>query len=254
MERKAILLVSFGTVDDRAREAFLMPLEREIGKAFPQWQVHRAYTSAVVVEKLARKGIPACSPEATLEQLRKDGVERVLVVPAFLASGGEYRRLVKRLESWRDLTMAQPLLVEPEDILQLARILSGQYTAGEGEALVFMGHGTEGEGNQCYAQLQIALRDLGLKQAFVALLHGKPELGETLAAICAAGCTSVRLVPLMLTAGSHGTKHMAGDCDDSWKNRCIAAGLKTGWELSGLGQLREVRQMYIRKARKAIGQ
>lgn len=248
--KRAVLLVSFGTVDDGARERFLKPLEEEVRAAFPDRKVCRAYTGAVVIEKMNRRGIPAHSPETALEQLRREGVEQVTVLPAFLVPGGEYRRLLERLEPWKSafsgLTVEKTLLSEPEDIQQLARILSGRYQSGD-EAVLFMGHGTRGEGNEWYSHLERALRMEGMAHGYVALMHGGPELADVLDQISGAGYTSVRLVPLMLTAGSHAAKHMAGDSDRSWKNRCEAAGLKALPQLTGLGELAQVREMYLRK-------
>ena len=58
--------------------------------------------------------------------------------------------------------------------------------------------------------------------------------------------TKVCLAPLMLTAGTHAVKHLAGTLENSWQNRCRAAGLETRIRLSGLGSSLEIQELFLR--------
>ncbi len=65
-----------------------------------------------------------------------------------------------------------------------------------------------------------------------------------------AGYAKVQLRPLMLVAGAHANKDMAGSRPDSgpdsWKGRFEAAGIQATAQIRGLGQIAAVRQVDVR--------
>ena len=60
---------------------------------------------------------------------------------------------------------------------------------------------------------------------------------------------AVRLAPLLLVAGEHARKDMAGDDPASWKSRLAAAGLSVRCTLQGLGSLPGVQALYAQRLR-----
>lgn len=255
MNKKGIVVVSFGTAEETVLERTIGALETEIAEAFPDWAICRAITSTVVRKKLLTKGIPADTPEEALEKLHREGVRDVLVLPTFLAPGGEFRRLLQHLEPEKNrfapMDILSPLLAETESITALAWLLEKRHASETGEAVLFMGHGTEGEGNDCYRDLETAFSGKGL---YVALLKGKPSFENTLDRILAEGYRAVRLVPLMLSAGAHAAEHLADTGKDSWTVRCERAGLKTKVDMKGLAEDREFRKLYLRRLHRAAGE
>ena len=58
----------------------------------------------------------------------------------------------------------------------------------------------------------------------------------------------VYLTPLMVVAGDHANKDMAGDGPDSWRSQILAEGVETECLMKGLGEYPAIREMYIRHA------
>lgn len=245
MDKSAILVVSFGTTEEEALEKTIGAVERAAAE-LQIGTVRRAFTSAMVLRKLRQRGIAVDSPAEALEKLWTEGYRQVTVLPTFLAPGGEYRRLLDTVlplqPRFARLAILPPLMGKGETISRLAAILQDYYRPAGREAVLFMGHGTDGEGNSCYRDLEKAFCQPGL---YVALLKGKPDFDDALERIRTAGHTGVRLVPLMLTAGVHAAEQMAGSGPDSWASCCSSAGLEVRCEMSGLGELEAVRQLYV---------
>ncbi len=256
MEKKAILVVSFGTTDLENGIRAIRAVEKMAAQAYPDYPVVRAFTSAGVIRKLAGKGINVDTPETALERLLRDDFRMVAVLPTFLAPGASQRELEERLKPWGEacfcLRVAQPLLSEKEQIRELAGILVNSYPVRSGEAVLFMGHGASGEDNRCYRQLEEEIQSREGYPGYVALLHGASGPEKSIGAIRAAGYKRVRLVPLMVSAGIHVIKNMAGETPESWKNLCIASGLNPECERTGLGELPEVCRMYHKQLEKLI--
>lgn len=244
MDKRAILVVSFGTTDEEILKKTIGAVERTVAAASGGREVRRAFTGAAVIRKLHQKGIAVDFPLEALDKLCREGFRHVTVLPTFLAPGGEYRRLQQLLaeqKQFENPVLLPPLMEGREAISHLAAVLRVQHVPAEGQALLFMGHGTDGEGNDCYRMLEEAFDRRG---TYVALLKGNPDFDSALKRILAEGFTKVRLVPLMLSAGAHAAQHWAGKTEHSWAVRCKAAGLEVSCEMRGLGELETVRQLY----------
>jgi len=244
MDKSAILVVSFGTTEEKALEKTIGAVERAVAGQ-KQGTVRRAFTGTMVLQRLRRRGIAPDTPAEALEKLKTEGYRQVTVLPTFLAPGGEYRRLLEQAAPWKAcfdrLTVLPPLLGSPEAVRRLGRILETHYPPEPGEAVLFMGHGSDGEGNECYRELAASFEKTGM---YVALLKGTPAFETALESILAAGHRAVCLVPLMLSAGVHAAQQMAGSGPDSWASRCAAAGLHVRCRMTGLGEWEAVQQLY----------
>ena len=64
-------------------------------------------------------------------------------------------------------------------------------------------------------------------------------------AVKAAGYTKVVLRPLMVVAGDHAWNDMSGDEPDSWKSLFTAAGFAVETQMTGLGSVPGVQQLYV---------
>ena len=131
----------------------------------------------------------------------------------------------------RACSWAARLLDAPEDVPALARAVAQAYPAQPGESLLLLGHGTDGPAAAVYPALQAALRALSREDAFVATVAGGAAPEDLLPALRRA--PAVRLAPLLLVAGEHARKDMAGDGPASWKSRLAAAGLSVRCTAAG---------------------
>ena len=250
MAKQAILVVSFGTTKDETREKTIGAVEKAIALAFPGFLIQRAFTSSVVIKRLAARGIAVKSVERALEYLVEAGVEKVFIQPTHLIPGEEYEKLLTQAapfaKRFGTLAIAKPLLYDTEDFIAIADAVGSAYKTEPGEALLLMGHGSAHFAGCIYPAMTYVLRNRGLDQAFLATVEGYPDFDDIRIEIARNSYQKVRLVPFMLVAGDHAMNDMAGDEPDSWKNRCAKMGITPHCILAGLGELEAVREVYVR--------
>ena len=277
---KALLVVSFGTTHEETRAVTIDAIESDLAQAFPDRKLYRGWTSGMILRILEKRtGSTFDSVEEALERMAAEGMTDVLVQPTHIITGGENDRMMDLVMRFRDrferIEAGQPLLTGAEDLTRLAQILAeellGEEAAGGSPSeriLVLMGHGSadKPEANQVYCDLEQTFRDLGYDNVYVATVEGTPTLEDVLAKLAGRehgklgehgehGTTKtapmVVLAPLMIVAGDHAKNDMAGDGEDSWKNRFEVAGFRTIPILRGLGEYPAVREMIAQHAQKA---
>lgn len=243
--KKAILIASFGTTNTSAIEKSLLPLWQDAAAEFPQWEIRSCFTSHAVIRRLAQQGIQVNSLEQALQTLHQEGFCQVTILPALLTPGGEYRKILATSavfsSIFSNLTVAQPLLSQPEDLQAISSYFQKNYPLADREALLLVGHGTSDSDNPELQNLAAMLPE----NMFLAALMGVPDFSLALAAIENRGYRRVTLVPLMLTAGEHVLRHLSGPSETSWESQCRAAGLETRCYLVGLGEAVEIRKRFL---------
>ena len=254
---KAILGVSFGTAYAETRKKTVEAIEGELAAAFPERRLYTAWTSGMILRKLKKLGeeTPDTLSEA-LEKMGRDGVTDVLVQPTFLQAGYEMRMVRETLAEWKgrfdSITLGEVLVAGPADLDALAGALETHFSAvGTDDALVLMGHGSEGADFYPYEKLTAAFRRDGKENFCVGTVEFAPGIAPALELVQARRPRRTYLAPLMIVAGDHAINDMAGDEPDSWKNRLAALGTDTECILKGLGEYPEVRALFVRHARSA---
>lgn len=256
-EKRGILAVSFGTTYDKAREEAIEAIENDWEQTFPDYTLRRAFTSNIVRRKLQGRGLQVQSVPEALEDFLADGYTHIWIQPTHLIPGEEYDRLIGQAMQFKDrfafLKVGEPLLLQEEDYDTVVRIMRDKYRVADGEACIFMGHGTYHEANRAYEKIEKRLEKETDRSYFMATVEGTPSLEDILQRLDeTGGIRKVLLVPFMLVAGEHALHDMAGEEADSWKNRCRARGYETACILHGMGSYPEIRQFYIRKCRKCL--
>lgn len=258
--KPAILVVSFGTSFNDSRHITIGAIESAIREKFPDYDVRRAFTSQIIIDKLKeRDGVVIDNVEEALDRLVADKVQEIVVQPTHLMNGYEYDDLAKALESYKDkfkkVALGEPLLSSDDDYYKVIAALasvSERYDDGK-TALVFMGHGTEAESNKVYSTLQDKLTAEGKKNYFIGTVEATPSIEDVLKGVKAAGLKKAVLRPLMVVAGDHANNDMA-DLEDpeSWASQLTAAGIEVECVLEGLGQIVEIDELYAAHAADAI--
>lgn len=264
--KKAIVVVSFGTTFDDARTACIESVETKIKAEFPDYEVRRAFTSKIVMSRLAERNIQVDSLEQALTKLQKEGYKEVVVQTTHLTTGEEYDKKVIAVvhnyaKAFDKITIGRPVLTfngengTPNDFAIAAKALKTQMPLLQfpDRTVVFMGHGSPHQHNPAYASLQQALDAAGIR-AVVGVVEetDTPNLEDVQAALKAKGIKKVVLMPLMLVAGDHANNDMAGDEPDSWKNILIADGYQVGTYIHGLGENPAFQDIYVQHVRDAI--
>lgn len=274
---QAILVVSFGTSYNDSRDVTIGAIENAIAEAFPEFEVRRAFTSQIIIDKLEeRDGLDIDNVTEALDRAVEDGVKTLVVQPTHLMNGLEYTDLSNELAEYADqfdkVVMGEPLLTSDEDFESVITAITDytkDYDDGE-TAICFMGHGTEAESNGVYAKLQDMLTEGGYENYYVGTVEATPTLEDVLAKVgeseyekvvvepATASCVKsgeykkVVLEPLMVVAGDHANNDMAGDEEGSWKTEFEAAGYEVECVIHGLGEIEGIQQIYVDHTQAAV--
>ena len=276
-----LLVVSFGTSFNDSCAEDIKEIEDKLAEAFPDWSVRRAFTAQIIINHVeARDDEVIDNMQQALDRAVDNGVKNLVVQPTHLMHGAEYDEMVDAVNGYKDkfesIAIAEPMLGEVgddatvinDDKKAVAQAITDeacktagfddmQAAADAGTAFVFMGHGTSHTANVTYDQMQTQMEDLGLTNAFIGTVEGKPEdtaCEEVIAKVKDAGFKNVILRPLMVVAGDHANNDMAGDDDDSWKSQFEASGAFDSVEcqIEGLGRIEAVEDLYVEHTQAAI--
>lgn len=257
---KEILIVSFGTSYSNSRHVTIGAIEDAIREAYPGYQVRRAFTAQIIIDKLKKEEkIEIDNVKQALDRAVKNGVKTLVVQPTHLMNGLEYNELKKELDKYKDkfdkIALGEPLLTSDDDYKKVIAAITSdtkEYLDGE-TAICFMGHGTEAKSNKVYSTLQEKLKAAGYNDYFVGTVEAKPSVDDVIAQVKESGkYKKVILQPLMVVAGDHANNDMAGDDKDSWVTKFKAAGFEVKPVLRGLGQIYDIQKIYLEHVKAAI--
>jgi len=268
MEKKAILVVSFGTTYLDTLKLSIESTENKIKATFPNYEVRRAFTSRIVIKKLAKRdGIQIDTEKQALERLQAEGYKEVFIQPLYVAAAEEYEKLRKvsvhcaHAKVFDKIILGRPLLYytgqkgNPDDYLIAIKAIDTQLPKlKHQEAIVLMGHGGVHPANTAYAALQMKLEEAKLNNTFVYTVEGFPSLDGVIEKLKDKKVKNVTLMPFMLVAGDHANKDMAGDGEDSAKSQLHKAGFKVDLYFHGLGENLAIQDIYVQHLKDAIAQ
>ena len=278
-----ILVVSFGTSFNDSRVADIKGIEDALQEAYPDWSVRRAFTAQIIINHVqARDGEYIDNMQQALDRAVANEVKNLVIQPTHLMHGAEYDEMVDTVNEYADqfesVQAAEPLLGEVgsdatvinEDKQAVAEAVTAAAVAEagydsldaakeDGAAFVFLGHGTSHTAKVSYSQMQTQMTELGYDNVFIGTVEGEPEetaCDAVIESVSAAGYTKVILRPLMVVAGDHANNDMAGDDADSWKSMFTASGSFENVEtqISGLGSIPEIQDLYIAHTAAVIGE
>lgn len=256
----AILVVSFGTSFDDSREATIGAVEKDIQEAFPQYEVRRAFTAQIIIDKLKEESdLEIDNVTEALDRAVADGIKNLVVQPTHLMDGLEYNDLIDELDKYKDsfekISVGAPLLSSDDDFDKVIAAITDatkDQAADEETAIVYMGHGTEADSNKVYAEMQDKLADAGYSNYYIGTVEAEPTLDDVIAALKEGSYKKVVLSPLMVVCGDHANNDMAGDEEDSWKTILTGEGYEVETLMQGLGQIQGIRDIYVAHTQAAV--
>ena len=248
-QKKAILVVSFGTSHVDTLEKTIGAIEHAIAAHFPEYRVYRAFTSRMIIGKLKRvEGIEVDTVKAAMERMLIDGIDTVLVQPTHIINGIENDSMLEDLleyaDSFERVRVGKPLLSSPEDYKKAIHAVMEDVSLEEDEALVLMGHGSDHHANAAYPMLEYTFHLLGYHQVLVGTVEGFPNLRDVMGKLKISDFHKIKLMPFMMVAGDHAKNDMAGE-DDSWKCEMEEEGYEVDAVLKGLGELDGIHKILI---------
>ena len=235
MAGNAMLLAHYGAGCPSARTV-LAAIEEEARAALPGWEVRAAWTSAAFLRRAreAGEGIPGVLE--ALSALQAEGYDRVSIQPTLLHPGKGYAAVSAAAADFAGefaaLKLGRPLLADEKDRAALCRLLDREFPRGEDEVLILAGHAA-GDG-AFYAEVNALCAKLGLPRMLAGAL---PDLDAVCGALRTLAVQRVTLLPLLLTAGSHTARDIAGEAPESWRTRLTAEGYEVRAVPQGLAEL-----------------
>ncbi|MCU6746531.1 sirohydrochlorin cobaltochelatase [Faecalicatena acetigenes] len=248
-EKKAILVVSFGTSYLDTLDKTIGAIERKIAAMYPDYRVYRAFTSQMIVKKLKRtRQIEVDTVKEALNRMAADGIEQVIVQPTHVINGIENDRmmddLMEQMDAFQKIRVGKPLLNSVDDYKKAIHAVMSEVELQEDEMLVLMGHGTEHHANAAYPTLEYTFHTLGYQQVLVGTVESFPELKNVLAKLKISGKKKVLLMPFMIVAGDHAQNDMAGE-EDSWMSELTEEGYEVRAQIRGLGEMEGIQNLFL---------
>ena len=257
----AIVVVSFGTTFDDTRKACIEKIENKIRDSFPEYEVRRAFTSKIVIKKLAERNIQVDTLEQALNKLSQEGYKNIIVQTTHLTPGEEYDHkviaVVKKYEKnqvFDRISVGRPVMVfdgsegNVDDYAILAEALKSQMPMLQlpGRAVLFMGHGSPHHHNPAYNRLQQSFKAANI-HAVIGVVEESddPNFETALAKLKELKITHVTLMPLLVVAGGHVNHDMAGNEPNSWESRLLKEGFTVDTYMHGLGENENVQDIYV---------
>ena len=253
-EKKAVLVVSFGTSHLDTLQDTIGVIEQEIQESFPDYVLYRAFTSQMILRKLKKNNLVFQNVKEAMEQMKQDGIEHVVVQPTYVINGIEYDMMKSELSKYegifKSMRVGRPLLTCPQDYKEAVRAVMEEITLSPKEMLILVGHGTEHHANAAYPTLEYTFHLQGYTQVLVGTVEGFPELKDVLDRLAIAGVDKIVLMPFLIVAGDHVKNDMAG-AKDSWKCALKNAGYEVRTIIRGLGEIPGIRKLFVRHAQEA---
>lgn len=256
--KKAILVISFGTSYKETREKTIGAIEADMRRAFPEYEFRRAVTSPTILRLMKeREGIEADSVEQALKRLAEDGFRTVIAQTTHMICGKEYEGVMAQIAAYRPyfdtLVCGDPLLTAEEDYEAVACALDQELAPYRNKQcdLVLMGHGTEHLADGSYRKLQQALTEHGVYDILLGTLEHSETMEQVELLLRARKTRQIVLAPFLVVAGSHALKDMAGDGANTWQTYFTKAGYEVECLMRGMGELEQIRAIYVEHAKRA---
>ncbi len=253
--KKGILLVSVGTSQLEALENTTIRLQKQVKERYKEINCYLAFSSQHILDKMNKKIKNNGSGthiyqnvEEAFAQMAEDGIEQVIIQPTYLLNGLENDSMLEQIESYKTqfqkISIGKPLLSVKEDYIKALYAILEEVKLEEKEALVLVGHGTSHLSNSTYQNLEYTAYVQGQRNVFVGTVEGGKSQRMTLLKLKSSGYKKVRLMPLLFVAGYHAKKDIASD-SNSWKSVLEEAGYEVKPRLTGLGEIKKIRDIFI---------
>ena len=248
--KKGIIVVSFGTSYEKTRKLCIESIENRIREEYEDFLVLRAFTSQMVIDKLKKRdNYLVDNPKEALEKMKDDNIENIYIQPLHIIPGHEYEKLLEQAYKFSkgndsiNIQIGKPLLFYDSDYSKVVKGLDF-VKAKDGEAMVFMGHGTDHFADKSYQRLENKFKEKDYKNVFIGTVEGKKTIDDIIPILKEQSIKKVRLMPFMLVAGDHAINDMASD-ENSWKTKLLAEDIDVEVILKGLGEVKGIQDIYM---------
>ena len=176
-------------------------------------------------------------------------------VPTVFVSGGPMLaghkacRMIEKFNDKMKIRISRPLVTETSDYYNIVDIFKHRLT-DKNRLYVFMGHGSDHFANAAYPALDYHFKNADMNNVFVGTVEGFPDLETVISHAIKTDIKNVTLLPFMLVCGDHAKNDMAVE----WKEEFENNGFNVECDLTGLGEIKEMQDMYAEHLRNVWGQ
>lgn len=249
-EKTGILLVHYGTSNDKSRAQTIDKLNTRVTDTFPDCAVVEAYSAPSVIKMLAKRGIKKLNVSQALDSLKALGCNKLVVQSTMLLDGVMTEMLRKEVgkvkNDFRAVSVVRPLLYSVDDCHTMIEMLTRSLLADKSVAtkksqVVLVGHGSDSQANAMYCQIDYLLKAEGKSSWHVGTIEGFPTIENVEQQLRNSKNKNVILVPLLYIAGNH----QKDDIDGVWKTQLQTKGYHVDVLGKGLGEMTEIQDMII---------
>lgn len=240
-----LVMAAFGTTSKAL--ATYQSIDRLVRRHFPSHPVFWAYSSRVVNSRLQAYGEEAFNhPLEMVRILREKGFRQAVIQSLHLLPGHEFHQLVRECrQAALPCHVGMPLLTSQHDYKKLTDCLAPMIESRPDKAILLVGHGTSHPSWIAYPALENIFRRRFGSRIFVGVLEKSPDSGSVPEEIVTAGFKQVCALPLLLVAGMHYERDIAGAGGNSWLTRLKRQGLEVESIAEGLGLQPGFREIVI---------
>ena len=251
-EKTGILLVHYGTSNDKSRAQTIDKLNSRVAETFPDCAVVEAYSAPSVIKTLAKRGIKKLNVSQALDSLKALGCNKLVVQSTMLLDGVMTEMLRKEVgkvkNDFRAVSVVRPLLYSVDDCRTMIEMLTKSLLADKSVAtkksqVVLVGHGSDSPANAMYSQIDYLLKAEGKSSWHVGTIEGFPKIENVEQQLKNSKNKNVILVPLLYIAGNHQKE----DIDGVWKTQLQTKGYHVDVFGKGIGEMTEIQNMIIGK-------
>ncbi|MCM1311297.1 MAG: sirohydrochlorin cobaltochelatase [Roseburia sp.] len=249
-DKAAVVAVHFGTSHIDTRKNTIDKFNERLRREFPECDFREAWTSRIIVRKMAQQGEKISIPSELFTELKREGYTHILVQSSNIIEGTEMENLRSEIDAARKdfkaIRLGDPLLSSPEDY-EKAILTVAAFYGNEKTANILVCHGSKGNRNSSYTMLDYVLRDKEYSNWFVGTIEGYPSFDNLVKNMKKSKAKKANLIPFMFVAGDHAKNDIAVE----WKEELQKTGLKVDVTLHSLGELDGILDIFMNHAREA---
>ncbi len=238
--KTAIILISFGTSNEKVRNLTIDKLATEISATFPNFELRQAYTSNFIIKKLLQRGIKISNVDEQIANLRAEGFDKIILLSTHLTAGEEFDSKIK-IHAADDVKVLSPIF--SDDLRKISEIILKCYPITD-EDLILIGHGSPNRHNPVYENFQ-RLIDENYQHIHVGVIEESdtPNFNHVVERLKNRNVKKILLAPLLFNGGMHVEK----DIKIFWRDKFINLGYDVKVCGDCLGTFKNFRELYLQK-------
>lgn len=265
MNKKGIILATFGSIYGEAVEKSVGKMSERIQQMYPEATVHTVFLADALVEKWNEKyDTPIASLQESLHTMYEKGVEEVFIQPFALVWDQCYQQMRKDIAKFTQqigrvpfkVSIGKPLLSSlgvknyADDYMNTIEAIKKHVKKCKPkQVLLLMANGQ----NQLeYSTLQLKCIYSDNPDVVLFTANGFPSFKQALGLLGHMKVEDVKIVPLALIGSAHLMDYLGGDRSDSISSLLTQEGYNVTVWTEGLGENPYIQELFGKHLSQAI--